>query len=384
MKFKMIIKRNSMDGADAIGYAVQIPALRMHIDLTANDIQEIKSKKRFEPFLQKLALGILKKKDEKEEDLPSDRMMDSVLQEVYREKNLANQDYDLSFEIDVEYQSPRQCRCCSRILPPLLKVMLPIEIAAGTVLAIASLEWTEETNRAIVISQVAASSIYILCTIFIGPGMAFMKDFGTTIDTTLQSAWRKITCRKKASEEKELQLLTPTTRFPTSLKCALGAVTILGLNNMWVGMSQDYQQFLLMSEKAKQDTPFSPLVFTICVWVSFVLNQPNDVLQTLSSLMFLTAVLTRLFESRTPTIIENNSSTTDWLERKNNDSKDSHTIDILTGTEHKKINKAAFPTDAIAYTPPLSQVGLLGSNNASFPKSRDEPHALTQRLLGNT
>jgi hypothetical protein len=399
MKFKMIIKRRSMDGADAIGYAIEIPALKMHIDLTPEHIQEIKENKHYDTFLEKLAVGILEKKEEKEGLPPTDRMMDTVLKEFYKDQQLAKQDFDLPYEIEVEFKSKKQCRCCTGSLPCLVKILIPIEIAAGTVLTIATLQWTQGTSKEITISQVVASAAFMLCTIFIGPGMTFMKDFGKTIDSTLHRAWHKITCRKpkaiiqSPAEEKS----NAVTSFPRTLKFVLVAVAILGLNNMWVGMSQDYQQFLLLSAKAQEDSALSPMAFTIAVWINFILNQPNDVLQTLSSLMVLQAVIVRMFNASRPAAIESNSLSSDWLDTPNKETKaESKAIDFLTGSipngtvaqnglfsadPSSNHSTNTFPSDAIAYTPPVSQIGMLGSNNAPFPKGKNDKHMLTQRLL---
>lgn len=389
-----------MDGSDAIGYAVQIPALKMHIELTPEHINEIRENKHYDTFLEKLAIGILEKKEENEGVLPTDRMMDTVLKEFYKDQKLAKEDFDLPYEIEVEFKSKKRCGCCARTLPCMVKILIPIEIAAGTVLTIATLQWTQGTDKAITITQVALSAAFILCTIFIGPGMTFMKDFGKSIDTTAQKVWQKITCRKPKSETQLVPFEakpTVTKKFPISLSIALISVTLLGLNNMWVGMSQDYQQFLLLSEKAKEDTTLSPLAFTIAVWVNFILNQPNDVLQTFSSLLVLHAVIERMFTSSKPAMIETKSVSSDWLDAPKKEVKtETHTVDLLTGsipqgtasqngifaaTTSTNNEAKTFPADAIDFTPPVSQIGLLGSNNATFPKNKNDKHMLTQRLL---
>lgn len=177
------------------------------------------------------------------------------------------------------YQDKRQNQCCSQYLPPIIKLSFLIEIAAGTIMSIGSLQMTEGSlipmdptaGKITSVVQSILSTLLMLPLVFAGPGAAYMGQFGASFD----NFFKMLSCRKKKKvQQPENKCCTTVNAKKALAKVAFG---VLLLNYLWTDANYDYLSFKsLMAVIANPDSIFPSWLNTACAWISFSANQAND------------------------------------------------------------------------------------------------------------
>lgn len=325
--YSIIIKRNS---PTAIGEFILIPELNMRLRISQEDMNRIQDS-GYQSLLQDTIRAMLEKKEARDEEIPPPRLLDNILGNYFEKDDTPELDaHDISMKLVVEFTPKRKCSCCERILPPLTKLTMLAEIAAGTVLTIGTLQMTEgfipmskTTGQAVAITQAVLSAIFMLWLSLSGPGMAFMKDTGATIDSTLIQFRRKLNCKKqKPTEEKPIAVRKNCAPQCNNFKLRFcqAAFVFLSLNSLWTDVTSDYQRMASLNTQmtASNESLLPAWLITAASWTMFGFNQLNDPVQMFSLLVIGLALINAYFQSKKPKEkpVYLESTTAEWIEQK--------------------------------------------------------------------
>ncbi|MDR3491686.1 MAG: hypothetical protein P4M12_06535 [Gammaproteobacteria bacterium] len=283
--FPVIIKKKQ---ADSLGETIIIPQLATDIVLTPQHHESIKQH-GMQFFLIQEIINFLREKENHKEEIHQPDMIDKVL-EAYMKPNKHHNlgPHDINLVIHVDYDSIlKQYHFFKRTLPILSKTTLFLEIAFATISQIGALELSEgvipmshDAHEVMSFTQAILSALFICFLVFLGPGQAFMEDFGKLLDDVFTNPCKT----KKHDEEADTQLSFKT---KSAIRVIKSLLSLFVFNFLWTSAIQDYQNALSLSTRiAAQDNSVLPpkLVF-ICAWSQFGLNQFNDPLNILSTVL---------------------------------------------------------------------------------------------------
>ncbi|HSW94414.1 MAG TPA: hypothetical protein VLJ15_08710, partial [Gammaproteobacteria bacterium] len=256
--FPVIVKKTA---ATDRGDAILIPRLGITKTLSEAEKSQIENT-GLKPYLESLLLSILAEKRRKNEYIELPKMMDGLIDKfLNKNSKIELYPHDLILTVEVEFEMSRRRRFFSTCLPPLMKLTILIEISAGMILSIGTLELTEnsfipmsaEASQAVTITQSALSTALNLWIALSGPGMAFIENFGVALDDRLNR-----TCLKKPVTSPETEDMPgeekPSGSTQTKIRLVQGVFLLLVVNSLWTGVTMDYQQMTLLTTQLEDAT----------------------------------------------------------------------------------------------------------------------------------
>lgn len=295
--FSVIVKK---DDATAVADSLIVKEFKLRLVVTQVHRQRIEAI-GIEAFITELLLAILKKKDDNNEDLVSQRFLDTLLEEFLDTSFHHPEDvpggvsrHDICLKPEVMFDSKSELRCFAAFLPSLLRFTIVAEIAVGTLVDVGTYQLSESflpisilNKQILAVTQTVLSALFNLFLVFSQPGMAFLRDFGAMVDGYLKKIVDK--CRGRAAPD---HLPVVVQRLPplVSAKIALSQVfcCLLALNNFVTHVLDDYQQMVALKDTIivnNEDAVVPALGTTIASWIGFGLNQLNDPIQLLCYVM---------------------------------------------------------------------------------------------------
>lgn len=245
------------------------------------------------------------------------------------------------------------------------------------------------------IAQTGLGYVMMLAFVYIGQRTRTLSGLGLQIDDFFINLYRKFFGPKVDKNKKETK--GGLTWLDIKIKLTTGGLFVLVLNQAFLMGLWNYLRLTMISDTVSQakNPMFSPEFIKDVAIGEWALQQATEPALIFSECVFMIYLVKYLFK---PTNLlkqlqeqaKEDRVDDEKIKPVNEIKNENNIIDFLTSPDQKGLasqkgifsNKTiVFPDDVIAYTPPVSQVGLLGSNNASFPKSREERHTLTERLL---
>lgn len=293
--FPVIVKKTS---ATDMGESILIP--RLGIIKTLTEAEKLKIKNTgLKPYLEQLLLDILKKKSQENEYIELPKIIDGLIDKfLNKNSQIELYPHDLILTVEVEFEIRAMRRFFSTCLPPLMKLTILIEISAGMILSIGTLELTEsgfipmsaDTSRAVTITQSALSTALNLWIALSGPGMAFIENFSVALDDTLN----KMRSKKSATPSEAQEILAeeilneekPSSSVLAKIRFIQGLFLLLVINNLWTGITMDYQEMNLLTTRLEDATNslFPDWLISISAYTEFAFNQLNDPVMLISLL----------------------------------------------------------------------------------------------------
>lgn len=251
-------------------------------------------------FISELLQAILRQKDDQQEDLISQRFLDTLL-DNYLDGDFHRKDpaldlsrHDVLLKAEVVFQSKRELRCFAAFLPPLLRMTILAEIAIGTLVNVGTFQLSENflpinrsSKQALAVTQTVLSALFSLFLAFSAPGMALMSDFGAVVDDSIKKLFDR--CRGRAPALREAAALEALPlALSVKIKSCQSLFCLLALNNFVTHVLQDYQQMVSLKDMilmANAEALIPAWGTIIASWLVFGLNQLNDPVQLLSLVM---------------------------------------------------------------------------------------------------
>ncbi|HSW70300.1 MAG TPA: hypothetical protein VLI69_09155 [Gammaproteobacteria bacterium] len=293
MKFSLPVIVKKTAAAD-IGESVLIPRLGIIKTLSEADKSQIENI-GLKSYLEQLLLNILKRKSIENEYIELPKVIDTFVDKfVSQESKVELNSHDLILTVEVEFEIKFTRRFFSKCLPPIMKLTILIELSAGMILSIGTLQLTEDgfipmsedTSKAVTITQSALSTLLNLWIALSGPGMAFIENFSASMDDTLNKMCSKKTITSYVIEEEALSETKSCTSSQAKIRLVQGIFLILVINNLWTNITMDYQQISLLNTRLIDDKSslFPAWLISAAAYIAFGFNQLNDPVMLMSLL----------------------------------------------------------------------------------------------------
>lgn len=285
--FPVVIRKSGAAVLDSI----EVPHLKLIIPIQSSltKINQV----GLATFIKRVILASIADKIKHDEEVEMPALVDNVLMDVLKSDPVGKLGiHDLKLNIDIEYKTNG---VFANLLPPLTRLTILAEITAGTILTIGTLQLTEgtilpispEDYKIISIVQSVLSSILSLWIGLSSAGMAFVGDFGATIDAYLYKL-----CYRPNRSSLPMPVTHPSEEkwfdCENFGKNAIKSIFfILVINNLLTDAIQDYLQLKLLKDKVSNSATsvFPTWVNSTAAWVEFGFNQLNDPITILSLLI---------------------------------------------------------------------------------------------------